>query len=228
LSVLTAIGKDKEIPVYPGAHKPLVRLPVHAPTDIHGVSGLDGTQLLPSPLTSASTEVPAIDAIAAAVQRGDPGTAWLVATGPLTNVAGLFTKYPQLVGHIKGLSLMGGAIGGGFTDAVMGEVDGVPRIGNWTQYAEFNILADPEAAATIFENGALAKKTTLVPLDLTHSVLATDDVQQLLRWGQRGRELGIGGSSPLRVMVVELLMFFAKTYRLADRRLQFAVRPRLT
>lgn len=72
---------------------------------------------------------------------GQPkGTAWLVATGALTNIALLFATFPELVDHIKGLSIMGGAIGGGFTDAPMGHVRGEgERFGNTTRYAEFNV-----------------------------------------------------------------------------------------
>lgn len=59
-------------------------------------------------------------------------TAWLVATGTLTNVALLFQKYTDLAEHIKGLSIMGGAIGGKFTQAPMGKVKGEgERFGNW-------------------------------------------------------------------------------------------------
>jgi uridine nucleosidase len=43
------------------------------------------------------------------------GTAWLVATGPLTNVALLFAVFPTLADHIAGLSIMGGAIGSDVT-----------------------------------------------------------------------------------------------------------------
>lgn len=39
---------------------------------------------------------------------------------------------------------MGGAIGGGFSDAPMGKVHGQgERFGNWTPWAEFNIYIDP-------------------------------------------------------------------------------------
>jgi len=39
-----------------------------------------------------------------------------------------------------GISIMGGAVGGGFTDAPMGKVKGEgERFGNWTAYAEFNV-----------------------------------------------------------------------------------------
>lgn len=50
--------------------------------------------------------------------------------------------YPDLAGHVKGLSIMGGAVGNGFTNAPMGKVDGEgERFGNWTAYAEFNVSA---------------------------------------------------------------------------------------
>ena len=145
--------------------------------------------------------------------RAEPaGTAWVVATGGLTNVAALFAAFPDLARHVRGVSLMGGAVGGGFTSAVTGQVDGVERIGNWTQFAEFNIIVDPEAAAALFENPELARKLTMVPLDVTHQVLATADVQTLLLCGQDGQGGG-KGKTKLRRMLVDLLMFFAETYR---------------
>ncbi|KAK4128811.1 nucleoside hydrolase [Parathielavia appendiculata] len=228
-SILTAIGKASAIPVYVGASRALYRPAMHAPTDIHGESGLDGTDLLPPPTVPPITSVPAIDAAYAALKACGPGTAWVVATGAFTNAAALFLKYPDLVAHVKGLSLMGGALGGGFTGAVLGEVDGVPRVGNWTQFAEFNVIADPEAAAAIFHDGrggipGLAAKTTLIPLDVSHLVLTTADVRDLVLYGREevgkgvvvnGNEEGAGmreGKTRLRVMLVELLMFFAKTY----------------
>ncbi|KAK3904844.1 hypothetical protein C8A05DRAFT_42141 [Staphylotrichum tortipilum] len=214
-SILTAIQKATTIPVYIGASHALSRPPLLAPTDIHGDTGLDGTTLLPTPTVPALTSPPAIDAAYAALKACRPGTAWVVATGAFTNAAALFAKYPDLVGHVKGLSLMGGAVGGGFTPAVLGEVDGVPRVGNWTPFAEFNVLADPEAAAMIFGERELAGKTTLIPLDVSHLVLTTGEVRDLLLYGREAVEKGEvrgEGTSRLRVMLVELLMFFAKTY----------------
>ena len=76
----------------------------------------------------------------AALLAQTQGTAWLVATGTLTNVALLFAVFPDVVEHIKGLSIMGGAIGGGFSDAPISYVhEEGERIGNWTRWAEFNI-----------------------------------------------------------------------------------------
>jgi uridine nucleosidase len=154
--------------------------------------------------------------MAAALRKERAGTAWLVATGALTNVALLFQQHPDLADHIAGLSIMGGAIGDGFTDIVMGEVNGVIRIGNWTPWAEFNILADPEAAAAVLGNPRLTRHTTLIPLDVTHQVLATKQVQELLRYGRDDvavEEMDGQGKSTMRQMFVELLLFFAKTYR---------------
>ncbi|KAH6619630.1 uridine nucleosidase-like protein [Chaetomium sp. MPI-SDFR-AT-0129] len=216
-SILTALHKATTIPVHVGASHALVRPPMHAPTDIHGHTGLDGTDLLPTPTVPAITTPSAIDAAYTALRACPPGTAWVVATGAFTNVAGLFARYPDLVGHIKGLSLMGGALGDGFTDAVLGAVEGVPRVGNWTQFAEFNVLADPEAAEGIFGDRELAGKTTLIPLDLSHLVLTTEEVRGLLLYGPGGPKEGLKegngkGKTRLRTMLVELLMFFARTY----------------
>ena len=195
-----------------------------AGAEIHGESGLDGTDLLPPPAKGPVTTVgdnaalaQTVEAMAAALLAQPAGTAWLVATGCLTNVALLLQKHPAIAAHLAGLSIMGGAIGDGFTSAVAGEVDGVPRIGNTTMFAEFNILLDPEAAAAVFDNPVLASKTTLVPLDLTHLVLATAEVQDLLLHGPgatapaASTTAGIGKTT-LRTMLVQLLNFFADTY----------------
>lgn len=106
---------------------------------------------------------------------------------------------------------MGGSVGGGFTDAPLGMVDGHARIGNYTPWAEFNILVDPEAAATVFHTKEIAAKTTIVPLDLSHQVLATPEVREMLLYGRDGERSG-PGKTTLRTMLVELLYFFAKTY----------------
>ncbi|PBP17278.1 inosine-uridine preferring nucleoside hydrolase [Diplocarpon rosae] len=211
-SILTAIGKP-DIPVYSGAAKSLVRPAVHADA-IHGESGLDGTGLLPKPLIAAKTGS-AITAMANALSATSESSAWVVATGALTNVAQLFQQHPELSSHIKGLSIMGGAIGNGFTNAPMGKVDDHKRIGNWSQWAEFNILVDPEASAFLLEHPVLAKKTTVIPLDVTHLVLATNKVQDMLHFGKSSTEATVEAKkscSKLRRMLVELLTFFAKTY----------------
>jgi uridine nucleosidase len=105
-----------------------------------GESGLDGVTLLPQPIEPAATDVGHLEAMYRALINTPPQTAWLVSTGTLTNIGLLFQQYSDLAGHIKGLSIMGGAVGGGFTNAPMGKVKGEgERFGNWTAYAEFNV-----------------------------------------------------------------------------------------
>jgi uridine nucleosidase len=203
-SILTAIGAS-HIPVYAGASSGLTRPAVHADS-IHGTSGLDGTSLLPTPAVPHIDE-PAVDAMATALLKTPKGSTWLIATGALTNIAHIFQQYPDVAEHIKGLSIMGGAIGNNFTNAPMGKVDDRERIGNWSAWAEFNILVDPEAADYLFQHPVLKTKIVLMPLDVTHLVLATKDVQSLLLNGKGGKSTTV-----LRRMLVELLTFFANTY----------------
>ncbi|KAI9876666.1 MAG: Uridine nucleosidase 1 [Pleopsidium flavum] len=208
-SILTAIGRT-DVPVYPGASKPFCRKAVYAP-GIHGRTGLDGTTLLPNPSSPPITDINAIVAMRSAFLSQPKETSWLIATGALTNVALLFCTFPEVAAHIKGLSIMGGAIGGGFTDAPMGKVAGEgERLGNVTQWAEFNIYCDPEAAQSIFSNPILVPKITLIPLDVTHQVLAKPEVLQLLLYGPDPTP----GTTPstLRQLLHDLLTFFAHTY----------------
>ena len=72
--------------------------------------------------------------------------------------------------------------------------------GNVTPAAEFNIYADPEAAQIVFSSGI---PVTMVGLNVTHQVLATPEVLS------RISELG----TPLAAICVDLLMFFAASYR---------------
>jgi uridine nucleosidase len=153
-AILEAIGR-RGVKVYSGAAKPIARDAVHA-VDIHGIhaiistenigweitgeSGLDGVTLLPKPVEPAATDVHHLEAIYRALIATPKGTAWLVSTGTLTNIGLLFQKYDDLASHLKGLSIMGGAVGGGFTHAPIGKVKGEgERFGNWTSYAEFNV-----------------------------------------------------------------------------------------
>lgn len=209
-AILKAIGKEN-VTVYAGASKPFCRPAASAP-DIHGESGLDGTTCLPSPDVPVKTDRTAIDAIYSALIAQPPGKAWLVATGCLTTTALLFSVYPDLAAHIAGLSIMGGAIGGGFSDAPMGAVHGEgERFGNWTPWAEFNIYLDPESAKAVFSNPVLNKKITIIPLDLTHQFPATPEIQKAMLYGF-GSTGDSSQVSTVRRLFVEILTFFAKTY----------------
>jgi uridine nucleosidase len=126
-----------------------------------GDTGLDGTVLLPKPVSQALPG--GIYEIYKHLIATPPRTAWIVATGACTNVALLLSAHPDIADHIAGVSLMGGAIGFGFTDAPMGTLEDRKKhpdkqtpfgedyyqecepgkttpFGNWTPWAEFNIF----------------------------------------------------------------------------------------
>lgn len=81
-------------------------------------------------------------------------------------------------------------------------------MGNWSEWAEFNILIDPEASSFLLSHPVLSTKIALIPLDVTHLVLGTKDVQSMLL---KADVLGKKSSVP-RQCLVDLLTFFAKTY----------------
>ncbi|KAK6331121.1 Uridine nucleosidase 1 [Orbilia brochopaga] len=184
LSLLTAYGCP-DVPVFPGARKPFMRPAVHAP-DIHGKTGIDGTDLLPTPVSAAQTKN-AAEAMRDAIMATRRGTCALVVTGTMTNAALLFAAFPETAEHIRCLSIMGG----GFS------------VGNITPVSEFNIYCDPESASSIFTLPALNDKILMIPLDLTHQVLATPRVRTTIL---------TDAPTPFRQMLHDLLMFFAGTY----------------
>ena len=168
------------VPIARGAAAPLVREAIIAP-DYHGESGLDGPAL-PEPTVPLDPRA-AAELIVETVLAHEPGTVTLVPTGPLTNIALALALEPRLAERVKGVSLMGGSY----------------TRGNRTPAAEFNILADPEAAAAVF---AADWPVTMVGLDLTHQALADDAFRG------RVRELG----TPLAGFVEDLLGFFTTAY----------------
>jgi len=86
----------------------------------------------------------------------------LVAVGPLTNVALALRRDPGLRSRLAGLTIMGGGA----------------HAGNVTPVAEFNVWADPEAAAIVFSEAA---PLTMVGLDVTHKVLLGGDEAARMR-----------------------------------------------
>jgi uridine nucleosidase len=77
-------------------------------------------------------------------------TAWLVAIGPLTNIANLFSEYPEVGDWIKGLSIMGGAIMNGYTDAWLGKVGDKGEMVDFpSEEAEFNIWVSKACCAVL-------------------------------------------------------------------------------
>jgi pyrimidine-specific ribonucleoside hydrolase len=174
IRVLDFVGRD-DVPVAAGAPAPLVREPRVA-AHVHGETGLDGPDL-PPPRREPSGQH-AVEFLAERIrERG--GAVTLVPTGPLTNVALLLALHPDA--RPERIVLMGGAI----------------AEGNVTPAGEFNIWADPEAAARVFASGI---DLTMVGLDVTHKALFTPAHQKRLE-GRVGE------------MVRALLQFYGEFHR---------------
>jgi len=150
--IVCEMCERSDVKVFAGADRPLRRARVTA-EHAHGKSGLDGPALFePSmPLHDGH----AVDFLVETVMREAPGTVSLSAIGPLTNIALALQREPAVAGRLKQIVLMGG---------------GYFAQGNITPSAEFNIYVDPDAAAIVFASGA---PLVMMPLDVTHKVLAT-------------------------------------------------------
>ncbi len=146
LAVLDWLGADA-VPVHRGASRPLVR-PHKDAVYFHDVNGLGGAELPPS-----HREVGADRGPAAIVRLASsrPGELTLVCVGPLTNLAIALNVEPGLPNLLRSVVVMGGAY----------EVPG-----NVTPFAEFNVHADPEAAAQVF--AVPFPRLVALGLDVTH------------------------------------------------------------
>ena len=105
----------------------------------------------------------------------------LVPTGPLTNVARYLDRHGT--DGIAQIVVMGGAI----------------AEGNMTPAAEFNVWADPEAAAVVF---AADVDVTMIGLDVTHQAVTGPEVQR--RLAATGR---------IGTFVADLVEFFTVYHR---------------
>jgi inosine-uridine nucleoside N-ribohydrolase len=157
LRLVTAFGRP-DIPVAEGAAGPLVGDVVRA-TEVHGASGVGDTELPPTTVTAVPEGAVAL---MARILREHPEPVTIAPIGPLTNIALLLRLHPELAERIAHLSIMGGSIGEG----------------NSTVSAEFNIYADPEAAAVVFRSGV---PITMIGLDVTHQALLDADSSAALR-----------------------------------------------
>jgi len=157
LSVLE-LAHATHIPLAKGCELPLVQPSLLAP-ETHGNTGL-GYAKLPEPRIKPTPQHGSDFLIEKILSN--PGEMTLVAIGPLTNIALAIRKEPRIVGALKELIIMGGAI---------------RYEGNTTALAEFNTYVDPHAAHIVYHAGI---PTTLVPLDVTYQcVLTSQDVERL-------------------------------------------------
>lgn len=122
-------------PVYAGCDRPLAQ-PQTTAQDVLGEDGMESSGRRLAAPTTAPQRAHGVQALIDAV-RAEPGAITLLAVGPLTNVAAAFALAPELPSLLQRLVIMGGSTVGG----------------NATAAAEFNIHADPEAAARVFACG---------------------------------------------------------------------------
>jgi len=144
-AVLSTLGVKNKI--YSGAKGPLMGADVIEAPEAHGVSGL-GAYSLPQEKYHPLEKETGLEAYRQILEAADEPIT-VIAVGPLTNLALLIKAYPHLMAKIKQISIMGGGL----------------YTGNHTPAAEFNILADPEAAEIVYQSGI---PIIMAGLDITH------------------------------------------------------------
>lgn len=156
---LLALAGRTDIAVHAGAAAPLAR-PALSASAIHGAEGIGGIAL-PEPLAAPAAGA-AHARIATMLDAHPPGSIDILALGPLTNLALLLREHPMAAKRLGRVISMGGA---------------VDEPGNVSPRGEFNLVADPEAAALVLGAGL---DFTLIPLDATRQLRATrDDAAEL-------------------------------------------------
>jgi purine nucleosidase len=157
-----------QFPIYRGEDRPLVG-ELETAASILGDSGIP---TLGRTLADLGLPTYADVFYALCTWLGDgEGEKRLMALGPLTNIARLCQKAPDLASKITEITWMGGGI----------------TTGNHTASAEFNAFADPEAVSVVIASGIPFK---MIDLDVCRKVTADmDDVAALRQSGGKNAEL---------------------------------------
>lgn len=162
--ICTAAGMGA--PIAQGAARPLINEPM-VTDQFHGKTGMDGHSLEPDPRYAVDPRC-AVELLRDLLRDAD-GPVAIAALGPLTNLALLLRTWPELGEKIEVISLMGGGL----------------AHGNVTEYAEFNILVDPEAAQIVYTSGV---PVVMSGLDVTEQVsLLSREFEFLRERGTAGR-----------------------------------------
>ena len=151
--MMRQIARREDAPVFGGAERPMKRPPAGA-GEFHGPEGLG--DLAPFEPHGIIGDGPAANAIVDLVMRRPERSVVVAVLGPMTNLALALRREPRLAERLGPVAVMGGARSEG---------------GNITASAEFNIWADPDAAAVVFGSGV---EVVAFGLDATHQVRATE------------------------------------------------------
>ena len=145
--------KRLDIPVYIGEMKPL-KVPYTDASDTHGRDGL-GESFLPE----VQGDFPGISAVDFLEGALDEEELSVIALGPMTNLARLFQKRPDLIRRIPRFVSMGGSF---------------RSHGNCSPVAEYNYWCDPQGAEVCYDCAARAGKIIeMVGLDVTRKIVLT-------------------------------------------------------
>ena len=160
LRTLDHIGRG-DIPVHAGLARPVGRLDFPIPRAARD----PGVHFVEMPLAPSRSKVQQVNAVEFLIEtyRSATDEIVLVPVGPLSNIASALALFPELVDCVPEVIIMGGG----------------HAVANVTPSAEFNVWADPEAAALVFAAGF--RKLTLVPLDATHKAVISAEQCKTLR-----------------------------------------------
>lgn len=154
---------NRKIKVGKGEPGPLTRELMIA-EEAHGDLGINGPKEIPEP-TFQIEKQHAVEVIKNILEESNEKIT-IVALAPLTNLAKLFIKYPQVKEKIEAISLMGGGV----------------YEGNATCCSEFNILVDPEAAQIVFQSGI---PIIMSGLDVTHKAqMYIEEIEEIRGYGK--------------------------------------------
>ena len=144
------LARRPDLPVHAGCDRPLLET-LHTSEVVHGVTGLDGSDLPPP--SRPPTSGHAVDWLIATLRAAPDRSVTLCPIAPQTNLAMAIRREPEILRAVDRIVMMGGS-------AFFG--------GNASPAAEFNVFVDPHAAAIVFGCGV---PITMIPLDCTHKAL---------------------------------------------------------
>ena len=149
--MVSAVCKQagKDVPIYPGIAEPLLGKQWQPnPPQFREIGRWEHDKTFP--------ENAAIEFMRKTI-RENPGEVTLLAIGPLTNIAVLFSIDGEIPGMLKELVLMCGRFGNGIANMPI---------------AEWNALCDPHATAIVYKSGA---KIRSIGLDVTMQLVMSKD-----------------------------------------------------
>ncbi len=149
-----------DIPVYIGESVPL-KVKYTDAMDTHGRDGL-GESFLPE----VSGEYPEKSGVEFLEETLERERTSIIALGPMTNLAKVFQKKPELIHQVEELVSMGGSF---------------KSHGNCSPVAEYNYWCDPHGAAVCYDLFASAgKKIKMIGLDVTRKIVLTPNILEYI------------------------------------------------